>query len=151
MVKSNVTKAVSDVPFWAAAHLGKSVQLLEDFWEDWGDGQGETYPAGFVVTLVEIRTTPFGSFAVVDPGPDRTADELDVPFKILSLTTESVSQACLRIPGRAGEIASLWANGVDLRARLTYASFYRYRRELLSHGLDIGAPLSPPEEIASTR
>lgn len=41
------------------------------------------------------------------------------------------------IPGRLGEIAIAWRNGVDMKTRLPRNTFYRYRKQLKSHGIDI--------------
>lgn len=41
------------------------------------------------------------------------------------------------IPGRLGELAIAWRNGVDLKARLPRNTFYRYRKQLKGYGIDI--------------
>lgn len=41
------------------------------------------------------------------------------------------------IPGRLGEIAIAWRNGVDMKARLKRDTFYRYRKQLKAYGIDI--------------
>lgn len=46
----------------------------------------------------------------------------------------------LEIAGRAGELAVAWRDGADLRTRLSRATFYRYRKELLGYGIDISVP-----------
>lgn len=46
----------------------------------------------------------------------------------------------LEIPGRAGELAVAWRDGADLRTRLSQATFYRYRKQLLAFGIDITIP-----------
>lgn len=46
----------------------------------------------------------------------------------------------LEIPGRAGELAVAWRDGADLKKRLSTATYYRYRKELLKYGIDIAVP-----------
>lgn len=46
----------------------------------------------------------------------------------------------LEIPGRAGELAVAWRDGADLKKRLSTATFYRYRKELLKYQIDISVP-----------
>jgi hypothetical protein len=46
----------------------------------------------------------------------------------------------LEIPGRAGELAVAWRDGADLKKRLSTATYYRYRKELLKYGVDIAVP-----------
>ena len=41
------------------------------------------------------------------------------------------------IPGRLGEIAIAWRNGVDMKERLPQRTFYRYRKQLKAYGIDI--------------
>lgn len=43
----------------------------------------------------------------------------------------------LEIPGRAGELAVAWRDGADLKKRLSTATYYRYRKELLKYNIDI--------------
>lgn len=46
----------------------------------------------------------------------------------------------LEIPGRAGELAVAWRDGADLKKRLSTATYYRYRKELLKYNIDIAIP-----------
>lgn len=46
----------------------------------------------------------------------------------------------LEIQGRAGELAVAWRDGADLKKRLSTATFYRYRKQLLQYGIDIAVP-----------
>jgi len=46
----------------------------------------------------------------------------------------------LEIEGRAGELAVAWRDGADLKKRLSTATFYRYRKQLLRYGIDIAVP-----------
>jgi hypothetical protein len=43
------------------------------------------------------------------------------------------------MPMRLQSLATLWREGIDLRARLTNGSYYRARGKLLEYGIDIGA------------
>lgn len=50
----------------------------------------------------------------------------------------SLSPALIEgLPARLIAVYKLWADGEDLRAIYPRASFYRYRRELLKHGIDV--------------
>jgi hypothetical protein len=53
---------------------------------------------------------------------------------------ETYVDSFLEIPGRAGELAVAWRDGADLKKRLSTATFYRYRKELLKYGIDIAVP-----------
>lgn len=53
---------------------------------------------------------------------------------------ESHVDSFLEIPGRAGELAVAWRDGADLKKRLSTATYYRYRKELLKYGIDIAVP-----------
>ena len=58
----------------------------------------------------------------------------------------------LEIPGRAGELDVAWRDGADLKKRLSTATYYRYRKELLKYNIDIAVPcnvqrLQRPVEI----
>lgn len=55
---------------------------------------------------------------------------------VLSQMTVNVDQF-EEIPGRLGEIAIAWRNGVDMRERLPKTSFYRFRKQLKAYGIDI--------------
>lgn len=46
----------------------------------------------------------------------------------------------LEIPGRTGELALAWRDGADLRTRLSQATYYRYKKQLLKYGIDISIP-----------
>lgn len=56
--------------------------------------------------------------------------------EVLSQMTVNVDQF-EEIPGRLGEIAIAWRNGVDMRERLPKSSFYRFRKALKAYGIDI--------------
>lgn len=65
--------------------------------------------------------------------------------KIYAMFEDVVSDSAhvdefLEIPGRAGELAVAWRDGADLKTRLSQATYYRYRRELLRYGIDISIP-----------
>ncbi len=47
------------------------------------------------------------------------------------------------LPPRLLLVYSAWTRGDDVRTIIPRSSFYRYRAELLEHGVDISAP--PPE------
>ena len=44
------------------------------------------------------------------------------------------------LPPRLSLVYSAWTNGQDVRTIIPRSSFYRYRSELLEHGVDISAP-----------
>lgn len=44
------------------------------------------------------------------------------------------------LPPRLQHWATLWREGVDVRSRMSQATYYRVRRRLLDSGLDIGVP-----------
>lgn len=46
----------------------------------------------------------------------------------------------LEIEGRAGELAVAWRDGADLKKRLSTATYYRYRKQLLKYNIDIAIP-----------
>lgn len=65
--------------------------------------------------------------------------------RIYSLFTDVITGAThvdsfLEIPGRAGELAVAWRDGADLKKRLSTATYYRYRKELLKYNIDIAVP-----------
>lgn len=71
----------------------------------------------------------------------------DVPMqsKVYALFSDVITASgrrdeFLEIPGRCGELAVAWRDGADLRTRLSRATFYRYRKELLGFGIDISVP-----------
>jgi II/X family phage/plasmid replication protein len=51
----------------------------------------------------------------------------------LTLPTTAIQD----LPARLRMVYETWQNGTDLRAILPKNSFYRYRRQLLPHGVDI--------------
>lgn len=60
-------------------------------------------------------------------------------------TTSTLSDTVLDSFRPALRLAFLaWQNGEDLRAQLPHRTFYKYRKELLPHGVDI-ATLQPKE------
>lgn len=44
------------------------------------------------------------------------------------------------LPGRLAGVYALWEDGQDLRSIYPKRTYYRYRRELLKHGIDINVP-----------
>jgi hypothetical protein len=59
--------------------------------------------------------------------------KFSAPLKACDVTVDAFED----IPGRLGELAIAWRNGVDLRARLPRNTFYRYRKQLKAYGVDI--------------
>jgi len=59
----------------------------------------------------------------------------------LVLTTSEVSN----LPPRLQGVYELWKSGKDLRSLYAKNTFYRYRRELLNHGIDIS--VKQPEKL----
>lgn len=58
------------------------------------------------------------------------------------------SDALENLPGRLIAVYKLWREGEDLRSLYPKASFYRYRAELLKHGIDINVRQpSKPENV----
>jgi II/X family phage/plasmid replication protein len=57
------------------------------------------------------------------------------------------------LPGRLIAVYKLWKDGEDLRALYPKASFYRYRAELMKHGIDINVrqPAKPENVIPLVR
>lgn len=58
-------------------------------------------------------------------------------FENVLKQTEVATDDFESIPGRLGEIAIAWRNGVDMKTRLPTATFYRYRKQLKAYGIDI--------------
>lgn len=58
-------------------------------------------------------------------------------FSSVLTQTEVSTDDFESIPGRLGEIAIAWRNGVDMKARLPRNTFYRYRKQLKAYGFDI--------------
>ena len=70
----------------------------------------------------------------------------ELPLKLLLEHTETLQMAeqfslsptvIEGLPARLIAVYKLWSDGEDLRAIYPRASFYRYRRELLKHGIDV--------------
>lgn len=62
---------------------------------------------------------------------------------------ESTSvESWTEIPARLRQHAILWRDGVDIRAEVSQATYYRVRKQLLDYGIDIGTPCNV---IALTR
>lgn len=53
--------------------------------------------------------------------------------------TELPSDVLAELPGRLVSVYRAWQHGDDLRALYCRPTFYKYRRELLAHGIDIAA------------
>jgi len=66
-----------------------------------------------------------------------------------SLTPDTLDE----LPGRLIAVYKLWKDGEDLRALYPKASFYRYRAELMKHGIDINVrqPAKPENVIPLVR
>ena len=69
-----------------------------------------------------------------------------LPLKLLLARIESLNMADQfsltpdiidELPGRLIAVYKLWKDGEDLRGMFPRATFYRYRKELLKHGIDI--------------
>lgn len=139
-----VNKRVAEVPFWAVPHMGNRVQLLTD-WDEYGDGSF-VYVQGSFGVLDGIDLCDDGSrCALVVFEDDVTQAAVDIPFEHLRVAVPkdvfgNALQTCLEIPGAAGSAALMWLHGVDLKDRLSQSTFYRLRRELLEHSIDIGVP-----------
>jgi II/X family phage/plasmid replication protein len=58
-------------------------------------------------------------------------------FSSVLTQTEVSTDDFESIPGRLGEIAIAWRNGIDMKARLPRNTFYRYRKQLKAYGIDI--------------
>lgn len=60
----------------------------------------------------------------------------------LSIAETEVLEPCTLegLPGRLQVVYQTWRDGHDLRRMLSRRTFYRYRNELLQHGIDIAAP-----------
>ena len=72
-----------------------------------------------------------------------------LPLKLLLARIESLNMADQfsltpdiidELPGRLIAVYKLWKYGEDLRGMFAWATFYRYRKELLKHGIDIAVP-----------
>lgn len=64
----------------------------------------------------------------------------------------AVVENLLNLPGRLGEIALAWQSGADMRKRFSSrATFYRWRKKLLSYGIDIEVPCRFDRELTSVR
>jgi hypothetical protein len=81
-------------------------------------GAWEAY-VGKVGKVINVGKVIFGKFSA--------------PLKACDVTVDAFEE----IPGRLGELAISWRNGVDLRARLPRNTFYRYRKALKAYGIDI--------------
>ena len=134
-----VKKRSSDVPFWAVPHIGNRVELLVD----WDDGVF-VYAKGSCGLLDGVTLCDDGSRrALVVFEHDVTHDLVDIPFEHLHVAVPKevfgdAVERCLRVPGAARAAALMWLHGVDLKDRLTQSTFYRMRKELLKHSIDIG-------------
>lgn len=64
----------------------------------------------------------------------------------MKLTDEYVGE----LPGRLALVYEAWRNGRDLRGMYSKAQFYRYRSELLKHGIDI-AHVRPREVVTENQ
>jgi II/X family phage/plasmid replication protein len=80
---------------------------------------------------------------------DNTAQELHArKFSGLQVSDATMLQAQVLegLPGRLQGAYQLWRDGHDLRGIFSRATFYRYRTELLKHGIDIAVSQSKPAD-----
>ena len=144
---------VEQMPLWAASHIGGRVRLIRDWVIYTPEELGEhAYLAPeFVVKALStgvldgVQQMSDGSvYALVmfDEAFHDPSAVVDLPFSLLRPADKVEStHPYAHIEGRAGEIAVMWASGVNVRSRLAKATFYRYRDELLTgHGIDISQP-----------
>lgn len=87
----------------------------------------------------------------LDGVPFEPTDLLRARMKGMTMTTNAALPAAemetLRPALRMALTA--WENGTDLRTALARPTFYRYRKELLGHGIDIAVP--QPKEVSNVR
>lgn len=69
--------------------------------------------------------------------PAKLFDELLAKMEIPEMI-ELTEHALQELPPRLRLVHSSWKRGDDLRVTLPRATFYRYRKEMLAHGIDIG-------------
>lgn len=55
-------------------------------------------------------------------------------------TTPPAAESWSNIPPRLRAYAILWRDGVDIRTQVSKSAFYRFRSQLLEHGIDIATP-----------
>lgn len=83
---------------------------------------------------------------------DNTAQELHArKFAGLQVSEATMLEAQVLegLPGRLQGAYQLWRDGHDLRSIFSRATFYRYRAELLRHGVDIAVTQSKPGEASN--
>lgn len=130
------------MPLWATAHIGKLVRLKRP-WQVYEDSIVPQMATGVLDGVVKwrdgVRAMVLFDERFYDP-----SDVVDVPFSYLE-----VPKACAvpnnhpfaSIKGRLGEVAVLWAAGIDVKSRMAKATYYRVKKELLlKHSIDIGVP-----------
>ncbi|MFV7669703.1 phage/plasmid replication protein, II/X family [Shewanella algae] len=61
--------------------------------------------------------------------------------KNVTLTTNKVTE----LPRALQATYALWSQGVDVQSMLSKPTFYRHKKELLSHGIDISLPCDTPD------
>jgi hypothetical protein len=133
---SSETSVKVDVPMWAIAHIGKRVRLIQML-DEYGDGTFVFSVGSF--GILDSITSEKQALVVFDDDPIKAW--VDVPFQQL-IAVDLEPDSFSKIPGRAGEIALSWSLGNDVKKRLSRPTFYRYRRQLLQHGIDISLPVS---------
>jgi hypothetical protein len=131
---------VDTMPFWAVSRIGKTVKLIRQ-WDEFGDGRF-VFQQGSIGVLDGVTSCDAGVRALVIFNDDSAL--VEIPFSLLRLPhkteVELRADAYGGIEGRAGEIALMWSIGVDVKRRLSQNTFYRYRRQLLEHAIDISRP-----------
>jgi hypothetical protein len=125
-------KQHADVPLWMLTHIGKCVRLTQP----WTDGAID-YSIGQVAVLDGLTRHRDTVRALLVFDEDACGDLVDVPLDYIRPAEEVEAPALTKIPGRAGELALVWQSGVNLKKQLSKGTFYRYRKELLAHGIDI--------------
>lgn len=91
---------------------------------------------------------------LVSQWDDNTATELHArKMAAIEIADETMIQAEVLegLPGRLQLTYQAWLEGHDLRAMLSRRTFYRYRTELLRHGIDIAVQQDRKPEAAPQR
>ena len=83
---------------------------------------------------------------------DTTADELyasAVEKLELPVMLELPTETLLALPGRLRCVYETWLAGKDMRTMFSRSAFYRFRKELLAHGIDIAStrPTAPKSNV----
>lgn len=126
-----------EVPYWLIDQLGCKVVLRYNF-----DDGIERLNAGTVGVLDALQSAPGGvRYAVCAFDSNDLGVLSNVPLDALAPVEDgrrlSAHEAVVGLSPRAREVLRSWSHGVDLKRDLSRNTFYRYRRMLLSHGVDI--------------